>query len=375
MVAKRGPTGVRPKGDGIQIRLWKNGKEIYSEILKGDYHNKSDLAAAVKRREHLKSRLDLGLPIRNEEESQVSLFGDQAQEWLNLLGADYSTHLSYEGILNKYWLPKFANWITEEITTKAIKSRLAEFPDISIKTQKNVLIPLRGVLDYAEVSPNPARYKISSRHQKPKVERFKPKERDLLMTEIINRGDPQVIAYFSLFFGTGMRPGELLGLEHVDYNSDAHTFYIHKQIVRRKFKPSTKTHEVREVYVPTWVRPHIDSLPSRWDGGHLFLNTKGTPHLDTDYFNGAWQDVFESHTIKRKHKIRYRIPYTCRHTRAAELLSNDVVPAKAARELGHTTEMFFRIYSEWIEEFQGESQIDKLEGSPVMNRSKQGGGR
>jgi len=69
--------------------------------------------------------------------------------------------------------------------------------------------------------------------------------------------------------------------------------------------------------------------------------------------------------------LAYRIPYCCRHTRAAELLSKGVMPARAAKELGHSVEMFLNVYSEFIEEYSDED-VSLLEGTPadVERRSK-----
>lgn len=114
--------------------------------------------------------------------------------------------------------------------------------------------------------------------------------------------------------------------------------------------------------MPTWVRPYLDALPTRFEGGPVFANKFGDHHRDSDIFNAAWQDVFKSHLIARKHRMPYRIPYVCRHARAAELLSNGVDPAKAAAELGHSTEMFLRTYSEFIDEYCKDRDTSKLEG-------------
>lgn len=66
--------------------------------------------------------------------------------------------------------------------------------------------------------------------------------------------------------------------------------------------------------------------------------------------------------------VAYRIPYTCRHTHAAELLSMGVEPGRAAAQLGHSLEMFFRTYSEWIDEYSKGEDTDKLNGNrPDMN--------
>lgn len=96
------PAGIRPHGSGIQIRLSKNGKYIYSEVVPGNPHSARDLAAAVKRRDELKARLRLGLAIHTEEGRVTRMFSEAAQAYMETLDADYSTHITYERIINRY---------------------------------------------------------------------------------------------------------------------------------------------------------------------------------------------------------------------------------------------------------------------------------
>ena len=96
------------------------------------------------------------------------------------------------------------------------------------------------------------------------------------------------------------------------------------------------------------------ALPAGF-GGYIFVNSLGAHYRDTDVFNDAWRAAHR----------RARIPYTCRHTRAAELLSTGVDPADAAKQLGHTVEMFLRTYSEWIEEYHQNRDKLRFEGIGV----------
>lgn len=356
MAERKWPRGIRPHGNGIEIRIYWRGRYVWEETVEGDAYRASDIAAAVQRRDELRSRLKLGLPLyRGDATATRSLFIDDAQDYLNTLDADYSTHLSYEGILNKYWLPVFGNWPTLEISTQAIKEELARHKTISQKTKKNILVPLRGALQHAGINPNPVAAIKLKRHQKPRIQRYQPPEVQALLAEL--SGQEQV--YFALLLGTGLRPGEALGLQWPDYNGEE--ISVTKQIVRRRTKATTKTHESRQVYVPTWCRPYLNKHPTRFQGGPIFVNSRGEHFRDCDVFNLAWRDAH------RKARVPYRIPYTCRHTRAAELLSAGVEPGRAAAQLGHTLEMFFRTYSEWIDEYS--RQIDKslLEGSNGAN--------
>tara|TARA_R110000737_G_scaffold211992_1_gene229538 strand:+ start:418 stop:1257 length:840 start_codon:yes stop_codon:yes gene_type:complete len=275
------------------------------------------------------------------------------------LDSKYSTQLSYEGILNKYWMAAFGGWPIDEITTSSIKLKLSGL-DISTKTKRNILIPLRGVLANSEINPNPAAGIKFKKQQKIEVNRYSSKERDDLLAAL----DGQDLVYFALLFGCGLRPGEALGLQWTDY--DGEELDISKQITRRRFEPSTKTSVRRRVYVPQWARSILNTHTTRFTGEYIFTNSFGRCCLDTDIFNDAW---LKAH---KKARIPYRIPYTCRHTRASELLSSGVDPADAAKQLGHSVEMFFRTYARWIDDFTKNKDNSRFEGTKINHRPNTG---
>lgn len=335
---KTWPTGIRPCGKGLRIKIWRGGRLAFSQVIECDPYKAADVAAAVKRRDALLARQKLGLPLRDGDEAPRRLFGEVAQDYLDTLDVKYSTMKSYFTILNTYWWPEFGRWPVDEVTTPAIKRALARL-DLTSKTKRNLLIVLRGVLAHAEVNPNPVDAIRHKRDQRPPVERFTREEQDALMARL----EGQAAVYFSLLFGCGLRPGEALALRWEDY--DGEELHIHKQITRRRVVTSTKTSVARRVYVPKWVRPYLNNHATRFSGGWMFQTGKGTPHLDTDVFNGAWKRAHG-----KRPQIRYRIPYTCRHTRAAELLSMGIDAADAAAQMGHSPEIFLRTYAEFMED-------------------------
>jgi integrase len=356
------PTGIRPSGAGIQIRIFQSRKCIHYETIAGDPYKKSDLAAAVKRRDLLESRKKLGLPLSTGALSKTRDVASAAQSYLNSLDAKRTTHLSYENILNQYWIPTIGHWpvtdVDQTIIEKILNSLMVirrsedEAPkSLSAKTKKNILQPLRGLLEHERISPNPAEGIKFRKQQQPKVERYKPEQRDALLACL----DGQTRLYFALLFGCGLRPcGEPLSLQWPDY--DGEMLEINKQMTKRKLEDSTKTSVRRSVYVPTWVRTLLNAHYTRFEGGHIFLNQSGSAYLDTDVFNSRWK------AAHKKCKIPYRTPYKCRHTRASELLSIGIDPADAAKQMGHSLEMFLRTYAEFIEEFSKNKDRSRFEG-------------
>lgn len=341
---KSWPAGIRPSGSGLLIRIWKDGRLIYHETMSvSGQITGSAITAAVKRRDWLKSRLNLGLSL-GEEEGERKLFSEVATDYLETLEARDNTIIEYHRIINGWWAPELGHYPIDEITGAKIKKVLAKMP-VSTKTKRNRLIPLFGVFKYAEINPPTIRLKKAAKNR---VLRYSPQERENLLEKL--GGDSRT--YFALLFATGLRPGEALALEWSDY--DGEYLNVTKSISKRRLGP-TKTGVTRRVYVPSRVRPALNEHHTRFAGGYIFTNSNDGPCLDTDIFNAAWR---KAHT---KCRIPYRIPYTCRHTRAAELLSQDVSPARAAQQLGHSVQMFLTIYSEFIEEY-ADQDMSGLEG-------------
>lgn len=357
--------GIDPHGAGLRIRLFKSGKCVYQETIKCDPESQAGITAATQRRKWLKARLDLGLPLF-EGERNSTLFEDVAQGYLNTLDAKHSTHIGYENILNHYWMPVFAGWPVTDIRARDIKDHLATL-SISKKTKKNILGPLRGLLGYGEVNPNPCAGITFRRRDQDSgsPDSYTLDQRDDLIAAISRLPVPdwftgQPVAYFALLFGCGLRPcGEPLALQWSDY--DGTWLDVSKQITKRRLQLYTKTDVRRRVFVPSWVRPHLNALPTRFEGGYLFQNSQGNPHLDTDHFNPLWK------AAHRKARIPEQVPYACRHTRASELLSTGIHPGDAAKQLGHSIEMFIRTYAEWVEQFAGALEDSRFEGVTVKN--------
>lgn len=341
--------GIRPSGNGIRVTVWHKGETVYDKTHPGNFNRKADLKACVEFREDLIRRLKLGLPITEGDLASRRYFSNVAQGFLNSAQVDRGTRQDYKSKLNKHCLPHLGHLIFEEITRQQVIDAVAQW-DLSISSKKAVLRVLVSVFRYGGRSDdNPAKGVGAGKGRKARIERYRPSERDSLLKAMTGHAQ----TFFAIFFGTGMRPGEILALEWADY--DGETLWVEKQYTRGVYKGYTKTKRDRRVYVPTWVRPYIQDLDTRLEGKRLFRDKT------TENVYSAWKEAHEKARVGA-HRIRYRRPYTCRHTRAAELLSNGVTPAQAASELGHSPMLFLNTYSEFIEEFT-ERDLSRLEGA------------
>lgn len=348
---KKRAEGIRETstGSGYQIRIRRKGAPDYSETIQGT--SKASLARAIKRREWLIDRINAGLPIEEENLPirEAAYFGDVAQDYLLTLEAKDRVIKEYSRILNSYWMPPFSQLTIDVVTKDKIKKIIAGW-GVSTKTKKNRLIVLTGVFKHAEIYPPPSLGIKLRKHQKPPVQRYLPKERTALLGKL--KGD--ALLYFTLLFDCGLRPGEALALQRADF--DGECLNICKQITDRKLDNETKTYMRRKVYVPLRARSTIQKHPVHLSSPYYLVNSIGGPVLDTDELNAQWKDAH------KKTRLPYRIPYACRHTRAAELLSLGIQPADAAGQMGHDVETFFRTYAEFIEEYQGNQDLSRFEG-------------
>lgn len=379
------PTGIKPRGKGLEVTIWKGKRRIYNKILPCDPHDPSDLSAAIRHRDDKVARLRAGLPLHDEARPDSPVFADVAQRYLNSLQIGERQIKNYTKYLNQYWMPHFGNWMVTDVTQAHIKEILAGMK-VKVSTQRNRLDPLRGVLNHAGVTPNPAKGitwpRTVRKSQKKKVERYLPAQREKLVDALDKLAEKyallaqdkptrtnqtkahwsaQARVYFPLLFATGLRPGEALGLDWADYSGDS--IEVWKQRSDSELRDYTKTGDERTVYVPTWVRERIDTHSTKFKKRAIFLAYQGGDLAYTDELNKIWE---EAH---RKARIRYREPYTCRHTRAAEMLSRGVDPAEAATELGHSVQMFLDTYSQFIAEYRGERDMSRLEGAEIAGHT------
>lgn len=333
---------------------WAHGGWYAQVTIHGQRHYKSfrfantdaGLRKAIAARDSWIERLSHG---EQRYDSSVP-FGNIAQSYLDQSDVKPSTRQTYKQLLTQYWMPTLAVKPIYTIRPSHIREILATY-GVSQKTKSNALIPLRGVFDLAIeeelIAANPVAAVRLKKHQKPPIIRFTPKEKESLLAKL--EGDN--LFFYTIAFETGMRTGEILGLQWEDITQD--TITLTRAIVRRK-AADLKTSKVRSVFVSPGLMKTFQSHPRRFAGGYVFRNTLNGPVLDADDFNEAWKAAL------KQCRMTYRRAYNCRHTRASEMLMAGVEPAFAAKQLGHSTEMFLKTYADWISGVKDRDQVNLL---------------
>ena len=151
--------------------------------------------------------------------------------------------------------------------------------------------------------------------------------------------------YLTVRFFTGMRTGEVNGLEwkHIDLDHDL--IRVRQTIVKGKVQDTKTEGSIRDIPVLPLVRSALlaqkDLVPEgcKW----VFAQRNGEPINLVNFTNRIW------HPLLRHLDLEPRRPYQTRHTAATLMLGSGENPEWVARMLGHVnTEMLFRVYSRYV---------------------------
>jgi len=157
--------------------------------------------------------------------------------------------------------------------------------------------------------------------------------------------DPKWVRFYTVAFGTGLRPSEQYALqwEHVDFQRKL-------LLIRQGFVKGRLT-----MLKTAGSRRDVDMLPNieeaLWShcqetqgkGPYVFANTEGGPLHRDNMRNRIWNPALT------QAGLRHRNPYQTRHTFASLMLDQNEDPTWVARMLGHTTlRMLYERYGKFI---------------------------
>ena len=285
----------KPRGSG-EYWVFANhqGKRKAKKI--GD--RKSAVAIAKKIRDQF-VRGDLGML---DESRKAPQFDEYAEQWLNgyvKTSCKYSTWQRYEGCVRNHLLPAFGSLAIDQIERKDIRqiicTKLAE--GLSASSVKNIKATLSGILNSAFedelITGNPA-LRLGKLIKKSDVKKnITPltKEEALQLLEVARIHYPRQYPVFLLAVSTGMRLGEIIGLQpgNIDFNGSF--IEVKRSIVRGRVE-TPKNGKARRVdlskQLAEVLKAHLIgtkelTLKKGWKNTPetLFFNDEGWP-LDTN---------------------------------------------------------------------------------------------
>lgn len=290
---------------------------------------------------------------RTELTSRTPKFAGFAESWLdeNEVRWRQSYFATTSGTVRKYLTPKFGEQYLDQIKRGEIlefraelrKRRLKNGRTLSPDRVNHIISPLRMMLDeaalrYDFISPMPGIKGLPVGRSE--VEPFSLDEVQKILATV--RIDFRT--YYTVRFLTGLRTGEVDGLQWRYIDFDRREILIREALVDGELGPTKTDGSARDVLMSG---PVYEALTEQHKvTGHLnfvFANHAGNPLCHRNVTKRVW------YPLLRHLGVRKRRPYQSRHTAATLWLASGENAEWVARQLGHTTtEMLFRTYSRFI---------------------------
>lgn len=296
---------------------------------------------------------------RATKDVQSLTFKQLAGEWLRVKRPEvqHSTFHHYEQTLSSYHFADLMDVRTVDLNYRALMNLLADFPKNG-KTFNNVASVLRQVLEYgfkAKLLAEPLHDHVEMRrYQKPGPDPYTLQEAQAII-QAMPEGAPR--NYYELAFFSGMRPSEQIALQWTKVDLKAGKMVVDAAITRGEEK-GTKTGVTRTVELTGNALEALKRQRAISNQGavYVFEAGDGKPRASTDAPLDAWWRP----TVTAL-DVRYRDARQTRHTFATMCLMAGITPGWVATQMGHSIEMFFRVYSRWIEGADRGAEMRKLE--------------
>ena len=362
----------RPEGSGIWwIFIDHQGTRKAKKVGK-------DKKLAMEAAKKMEAKLTLGDMGIMADQPKAPMFKEYAESWLHgyVKGLRrQSTFERYQDVLRRYIYPTLGNQPIDKIGRGEIREMLLNLHRKGLSRSTICLIrdviggPLSFALDEELIPSNPASgitKKLQLRRdRKIEIEPL-PGEEVTLFLDACSIHSPEHYPFFLCAFRTGMRLGELLGLQWGDV--DLHGKFIR---VSRSYKlgrlTPTKTGKIRRVdmsnqLLDTFKTLHLARKKEALKSGvgevmETIFHRDGKP-MEQNYIRRVFKRLLVKAGLReiRLHDIR--------HTFASLLLSDGASPVYVKEQLGHASiQMTVDIYGHLIPSSNRE-MVNRLDSQP-----------
>ena len=297
----------------------------------------------------------VALPSAAASVPSTPLFKDFAETWYGEKEVEWrrSYKTTLRATLDRALIPRFGEKEVGQISKADVLAYRAELGKATAKGKQTklsaarinkMLNPLRQIL-------NEAADRFDFRTPFDSVKQLKTKRTDVdpftlaEVKQVLDTVRPDFKQYFTVRFFTGMRTGEIDGLQWKYVDFENRLILVRETVVGGEEEYTKTDGSQRDIQMSQLV---FDALKAQFEAtGKLskfvFCNRLGTPLDHKNVTNRVWYPLLRHLNLKK------RRPYQCRHTAATLWLASGEAPEWIARQLGHTTtEMLFRVYSRYV---------------------------
>ena len=371
------PAGVEFIGKSIRIRFTWNKKRC-CETLPFPQTTKG-IAAAEGLRSQVKQLDRLGVlttekyielfpTTRSGAVSQMPIFFDYAQEWLNSLQIVESTRKNYRSTMQNYWIPHLAHLPIDAISPVLMRKIVNGIEWTSPVRRKNAVRLVTSLFNQAIsdelIQRNPARSIPATRVVKRELDPFSRAEADAVIAKLyeVTSGLQAIYAcFFEFSFYTGMRPGEAMALRWSEVDTRNRTARVCRIRLYGKIQERTKTKTSREVLLNDQALQALEKarLLTAARSDYVFA-PEGSGDRSELYVRSETGPKRYWLLALRKLGMRHRRMYDTRHTYATMCLMSGMNPAFIAAQLGHSIQILLSTYARWISSPNDWSELEKL---------------
>lgn len=305
--------------------------------------------------------------VRNEEDNVY--FED-----IGLLAIEESknevakyTYKAKVSIYNRHILPYFKGKLIEQLKTKDIKhwkNTILSTGKISQSNFNKIYGTLKQCLDYAvdnEYITHNVVMNVDKKSKlfKPVIQRYDKNYYTLDESkDMLKKSDGLIHMIILIGLHTGMRIGEIIGLQYSDIDFENRTIRIQRSIRNKKIKDTTKTGVNRTINMSQTLKDALIKYQAiatndKW----IFIYKDNKPF---DYSDTIVQSHFKP--FLKRIGVSYRTLYALRHSFASNLILNDVNINYISKMLGHSNISITSKYyiKSHLPDSIGESPEDKL---------------
>jgi len=327
-------------------RFFPNSKQLAKQ-------NETPMATAIQ----AVAAADAGAPYppANPALDATPLLKDFAETWFGEKSIEWrkSHRATIRMDLDKVIIPRFGEKVVGRITKADILSFRADLAKVQARGKdtmlsnrriNKLLAPLRMILseaadrfDFRMPFQNIKQLKV----RKADVQPFSLDEVRRILATV--REDYR--QYFTVRFFTGMRTGEIDGLQWKYIDFERRLILVRETVVNGEDEYTKTDGSQRDIQMSQAVFDalKIQEKATRSKSKYVFCNRDGKPLAHKNVTNRVW------YPLLRHLGIAPRRPYQCRHTAATLWLASGESPQWIAMQLGHTTtEMLFRVYSRFV---------------------------
>lgn len=285
--------------------------------------------------------------------SETPTLEEFTEIWLNEMKVEWrdSHAVSVMSNLNSYVLPALGKIDVSAITKAQIlnfRSTLAKEPKqkkeaLKPATINKIMTPLRMILNEAADRydfNSPFKGIKSLKIQRVDVEPFSLEEVRLILDNV----RPDFHAYYTVRFFTGMRTGEVDGLQWRYVDFERRLILVRETVVDGRIEYTKTDGSQRDIQMSELVYEALQAqFKVTGNQKFVFCTQASTPLSHNNVTKRVW------YPLLRYLKLKKRRPYQTRHTAATLWLASGESPEWIAAQMGHTTtEMLFRVYSRYV---------------------------